>query len=297
MDYILQTEDLTKVYSKKKVVEDVNISIRKGAIYGLIGKNGAGKTTIIRMITGLASPTSGKVVFFEDMYNGGKHSKISAVIESPSIFPFFSAAENLEVQRIALGIKDKGITKKLLEDVGLHDIGNKKAKVFSLGMRQRLGIAIALLGDPEFLFLDEPINGLDPVGVKEVRNLILELNRKGTTIMISSHILSELAKIATDYGVMYEGKLIKQFRADELKIKTVSVRVNDTDRALKVLITKLGLNDYYLNGNEIKVKVDNVGKSGEISSAFAENDIIIESITTNDGDSEDYFIRLMGGEK
>ncbi|MDR1241020.1 MAG: ATP-binding cassette domain-containing protein [Oscillospiraceae bacterium] len=298
MENILETEELTKNYSGKNVINKINLTVPKGAVYGLIGKNGSGKTTTIRMISELASPTSGKIKFFEDSYRGKRRSKISAVIEYPSFYPFMSAFENMESQRILLGIKDKSVSNVLLNELGLGDAGNKKVKNFSLGMKQRLAIAVALLGEPDFLFLDEPINGLDPSGIKEMRQLILSLNQeKGVTIMISSHILGELTKIATYYGIIREGELIDQFSAEELKTRVkscVKIKVNDVSRAINSIAENLGLNDYRLDGNEITV-YDEGAESGIINSELAKSDVIVESISSEVGDYEDYFIRLMGG--
>ena len=217
-EYVLQTHELTKTYARKNAVDHINLKIRKGDIYGFIGKNGAGKTTTIKMIVGLSNPTSGEIELFgsTDLNEGRK--RIGTVIENPALYPYLSARQNIEVQRIMKGVTDKSITDDLLEIVGLKDTGRKKAKNFSLGMKQRLAIALALVGDPEFLLLDEPINGLDPTGIKDIRELILKLNREaGITVLISSHILGELAKISTSYGVISNGVLIEQFTAEELK--------------------------------------------------------------------------------
>ena len=175
-EYILETRDLTKVYSKKVAVNNVNLSIRKGDIYGFIGKNGAGKTTTIKMIAGLAHPTSGEIKLFGsgDLAEGRK--KIGTIVESPAIYPYMTARQNIEVQCMMRGVEDKKVVDQLLEIVDLKDAGKKKAQKFSLGMKQRLAIALALVGSPELLLLDEPINGLDPSGIKAVRELILKLN-------------------------------------------------------------------------------------------------------------------------
>ena len=215
-EYVLRTKDLTKKYSKNVAVDAVNLEVRKGDIYGFIGKNGAGKTTTIKMIAGLSKATSGEIELFEsqDVLEGQK--KIGTVIENPAFYPYMTARQNIEVQRIMKGISDKSITDQLLEIVGLNHIGRKKAKNFSLGMKQRLAIAIALVGNPEFLLLDEPINGLDPSGIKDLRELIIKLNKEaGITVLISSHILSELTKFATCYGIIQNGKLVKQVTAEE----------------------------------------------------------------------------------
>ncbi len=177
-EYVLQTFDLTKTYARKNAVDHINLKIRKGDIYGFIGKNGAGKTTTIKMVVGLITPSSGEIELFgsDDLQKGRKKS--GTVIESPAYYPYLNARQNIEVQRIMKGVKDKSITDELLTVVGLENAGRKKAKNFSLGMKQRLAIALALVGDPEFLFLDEPINGLDPAGIKDVRELVLKLSKE-----------------------------------------------------------------------------------------------------------------------
>lgn len=200
MNAVLKTSQLTKTYSSKQVVKELSMTIQQGDIYGFIGKNGAGKTTLIRMIAGLATPSSGSIELFGSSDLVKERAKIGTVIESPALFPNMTARENLITQCRIANVKDLRVVDETLELVGLSNTGKKKAKNFSLGMRQRLAIAIALIGDPEFLILDEPTNGLDPEGIKEIRDLILHLNqKKHITVLISSHILSELSKFATRY--------------------------------------------------------------------------------------------------
>lgn len=212
-DIILQTSKLSKAYGAKFAVDQVQITIKKGEIYGLIGKNGAGKTSLIRLITGLVHPTGGSLQLFGEESNE-KHmeaqSRIGALIERPAYWEDMTAYENLMISRIEKGIPSKKSIQKVLDLVGLQ-VDNKKVKSFSLGMKQKLGIAMALIGEPEFLILDEPINGLDPTSVVEIRELLRKLNKeKGMTILISSHILSELEQIATCYGFIHEGKLVEE---------------------------------------------------------------------------------------
>ncbi len=223
MNIVLKTSQLTKVYSNKPVVKELSMNIQKGDIYGLIGKNGAGKTTLIRMIAGLASPSSGSIELFGSSDLVKERAKIGTVIESPALFPNMTARANLITQCQIANVKDLCIVDETLDLVGLSNTGKKKAKNFSLGMRQRLAIAIALIGDPEFLILDEPTNGLDPEGIKEVRDLILYLNqKKHITVLISSHILSELSKFATRYGIIHNGSLIEEFTTEELENRRIS---------------------------------------------------------------------------
>lgn len=217
MDVILQTKNLTKKYGNKIVVDHVSMTICKGDIYGFIGKNGAGKTTLIRMVCGLAKPTIGNLSLFGSDHLVENRAKLGTVIESPALFPNMTARENLIVQCKLQNITDLRKIDEILELVGLHDTNKKKAKNFSLGMRQRLAIAIALIGEPELLILDEPTNGLDPEGIKEIRELIVHLNQaRGLTVLISSHILGELSKFATRYGIIHKGKLIEELTEEDL---------------------------------------------------------------------------------
>lgn len=297
-EYVLQTHDLTKTYARKNAVDHINLKIRKGDIYGFIGKNGAGKTTTIKMIVGLSNPTSGEIELFgsTDLNEGRK--RIGTVIENPALYPYLTARQNIEAQRIMKGVTDKSITDDLLEIVGLKDTGRKKAKNFSLGMKQRLAIALALVGDPEFLLLDEPINGLDPTGIKDIRELILKLNREaGITVLISSHILGELAKISTSYGIISNGALIEQFTAEELKNRVrdcLKITVNNPEKAVSVLKDSLGISDIQVEGNSIRV-YEMLDKSVDINSILESNDIIVQFFEKETGDYENEFIKLMEG--
>ena len=221
MNNILETENLTKWYGSSKVVDGVNITIEPGEIYGLIGKNGAGKTTIMKLVLSMIRPSDGIVKLFGESTstNANLHNKVGALIETPTFYPFFTAEQNLEYYKRVKGLDFHLDIKELLAVVGLEEAGDKKYKNFSLGMKQRLGIALALLGNPEFLILDEPINGLDPEGIKEVRDLLIKQNKEyGTTIFISSHILSELSQLATKFGVVHKGKLLEEIESTELKM-------------------------------------------------------------------------------
>lgn len=299
-EYVLETHDLTKTYARKNAVDHINLKVRKGDIYGFIGKNGAGKTTTIKMIVGLSGPTSGTVEMFgtNNLQEGRK--KIGTVIENPALYPYMSARQNIEVQRIMKGVKDKSITNELLQVVSLEDAGRKKVKNFSLGMKQRLAIALALVGDPEFLFLDEPTNGLDPTGIKDVRELILKLNKEaGITILVSSHILGEISKIATAYGIINKGSLVEQFSDEELKERIkpcLKICVNNPEKAVQILKDNLEISDVTVNENAIRI-YEKLDKSMEINGVLEENEIIIQSLSKEDGDYENYFIELMEGGK
>ncbi len=299
MEYLLKTSDLKKAYMGKTVVNKINIDIKKGDIYGFIGRNGAGKTTTMKMIAGLEKPTSGGIELFEDHNLKYGRSKIGTVIEYPCIYPYMTARQNIETQRKLLNMRDKSVVSELLDIVGLGDTGHKKAKNFSLGMKQRLAIALSLVGEPEFLMLDEPINGLDPMGIRDIRDLILKLNKeRGITVMISSHILGELVKISTRFGIINKGKLVAQFDAEDLKEKVkekVKIRVNDAERAFGVLKNIIGVEDCVVESEREISVYDHLDKTGEMSKALAENDIILESIGKEGTDYEEYFIELMGG--
>lgn len=215
---VFEAINITKKYRNTLALNQVSMSVMQGDIYGFIGENGAGKTTMIRLLTGLAEPTTGKIALFGESNKklAKQRERIGCIIESPSLYLDMTAYENLEVQRLQRGIPGKGCIDNALALVGLKDTGKKKAKDFSLGMRQRLALAIALLGNPEFLVLDEPINGLDPTGIIELRNLLKRLNKeRGITILISSHILTELHQLANRYGILHEGKLLQEITATE----------------------------------------------------------------------------------
>lgn len=239
MENILKTVDITKKFSKKVAVSAVNMNIKKGDIYGFIGRNGAGKTTLIKMLVGLSQPTSGSIELFDSKNLNKARRKIGTVIEAPAFIPHLSARQNMLIQWTLLGSKDKSIIDETLKLVGLDNVGNKKVKKFSLGMKQRLGIAMTLMGEPEFLILDEPTNGLDPEGIIEIRQMLKKLNQeKGLTILISSHILGELSKLATRYGIINDGVLIDEFTEQELTERCQSsliVKVNDINKACEIL--------------------------------------------------------------
>ncbi|HWL12988.1 MAG TPA: ATP-binding cassette domain-containing protein, partial [Ureibacillus sp.] len=250
-EYILKTNQLSKKYQDKMALNKVDLSIKKGSIYGFIGQNGAGKSTLIRLITGLAFPTDGSFELFGETNEreiNEARKRIGTIIEGPALYPNMTAVQNLEAHRLLKGIPGKECVGKTLALVGLQNTGKKKAKNFSLGMKQRLGLAIALLGDPEFLILDEPINGLDPMGVVEIRELLKKLNQEyGITILISSHILSELHLLATHYGIIHHGELLEQLTAQELNEKGqhyLHIKVDNSDKCASVIESKLATNNF-----------------------------------------------------
>ncbi len=298
-NYVLETIGLTKTYSRKNVVNNLNMKIRKGDIYGFIGKNGAGKTTTIKMITGMISPSSGSIKLFGKEKLSDSRKKIGCIIENPAFYPYMSAHDNIEAQRLLKGVKDKSITNELLEIVGLKNVGKKKLKNFSLGMKQRLAIALALVGDPEILLLDEPINGLDPSGIKEIRELVLKLSKEaGITVLISSHILSELTKISSAYGVIKDGDLIAQFTKEELEQKVrpnLKIRVNDLEKSVEILKEVFPEIDLDIVDDEIVI-YNMTDDFRTITNVLEDSEIIIQSLSKSEGDYENYFISLMEGE-
>lgn len=299
MEYILETNNLTKKYGKFQVLTDINMHIPKNAIYGLIGKNGAGKTTLIRIMTGLQRPTSGTYSIYNIAYNNKmilkERNRISAIIESPAIYSNLSAKDNLIEQYKIIGRPIDGEVDKILELVGLNNIGKKLARYFSLGMRQRLGIAISLCSNPDFLILDEPINGLDPEGIIDIRELLLKLNNNGITILISSHYLDELSKIATYYGFVHDGKIVKEISANDLTKsmrKRIEVKVNE----VKDLVKYLELNNIsyeVINNNTIYI-YDKINLS-DIILKLSKTNCIVESITEHEETLENYYMNLIGG--
>ncbi len=294
MAYILTTDNLTKTYGDKVAAGNINIHIREGEIYGLIGRNGAGKTTIMRMISGLSTPTSGTYT-----YHDGKRYGVGVLIESPGIYANRSAFDNLKIKCIAMNCFKKEYVNELLEIVGLSDTGKKNAGSFSLGMRQRLGIALALVGNPKMIVLDEPINGLDPQGIAEVRETLERLrDEKGITIMISSHILDELGKLADSYGIINNGELIDEFTNDELVQrcgKYVTINTDDNKRAADV-IASMGIQNVRLAGNVIRIE-DCLDRTAEINKTLVSSGLAVSEIHINNISLEDYYLSLTGGKR
>ena len=296
METVLKTSGLTKSYGRQKVVDNVSLEVRKGDIFGFVGKNGAGKTTFIRMVLGLAKPDSGSAVLFpgESPVLAKKHT--GSLVESPALYTNMTAKENLEMCCTILG-QDKGQVKEILEITGLADTGRKKAGNFSLGMKQRLGIGMALVGDPGFLILDEPINGLDPTGIVEIRELLLRLkNEKGKTIFISSHILGELEKISTRYGIISKGKLVEELTAEELKKRcgiTTILRTDDSQKAAEIIRGAIGSEKVEARKNGIVAVSAEIKNIGELTNALYGAGITVTEINTSDSDAENYFIKKM----
>ena len=300
MDELLVTNNLTKKYKHQAAVNNVSINVRRGEIYGLVGKNGAGKTTLLKMIGGLVSPTNGDISFMG--YSGKERrkvlSRIGILIEAPSLYSGMTAYDNLKLKCICTGVNKEGYIENLLKTVGLGEVGKKKVSQFSLGMKQRLGIAMALVGEPDLLLLDEPINGLDPQGIVEIRNTLLDLNKiKDITIIISSHILEELSKIATNFGFINNGELVKELSHSELDVacnEHIELKLPAPNKALPIL-DRLGFTRYrVVNDGTIHV-FERLEDSGKIAMELAQNNIEIISISVASKAFENYFLEMIGG--
>ncbi len=300
MDYVLTTNALSKHYSHFKALNGLSMHVPKGSIYGFVGKNGAGKTTLIRLICGLQNPTSGDYSLY-NISNGSSailnaRRRIGAVVETPSIYLNMTAEENLKQQYQILGLPSFDGIPDLLKLVGLENTGKKKAKNFSLGMRQRLGIAVALAGDPDFLVLDEPANGLDPQGIIEIRELILKLNHeRQITVLISSHILDELSRLATHYGFIDRGHMVKEISARDLEAacrKCVQIKVSDI-QALSRVLDNMGLEYRILSESQADIYSEiNVTR---LSLALVQENCEILSLHEHDESLESYYMNLLGG--
>ncbi len=297
-DMFLVTDNLTKNYKNVCAVDSVNLHIRKGAIYGLIGKNGAGKTTVMKMISGMAEPTSGSFNYLS--YGDDKDeafSRIGALIEAPAIQPNLSAFDNLRIKCLAYDVGDKQYIMDKLELVGLAGVANRKAGKFSLGMKQRLGIALALVGEPDFLLLDEPINGLDPQGIVEIREMITKLTEEmGLTVLISSHILGELSKLATDFGIMANGKIVEEITRDELKIRCRDKIVIKSSSANQIvpILDNLMFSEYQVINDSTIYVYDKTNEISSLNMEIAKSGILVDSIGVVASDLEEYFLKVTG---
>ncbi|MBQ8960507.1 MAG: ABC transporter ATP-binding protein [Ruminococcus sp.] len=300
MDYVLKTNDLCKHYKSFKALNGLTMNVPKGSIYGFVGRNGAGKTTLIRLVCGLQLPTSGDLELYgvknSDKAISKSRRRMGAVVETPSVYLDMTAEDNLKQQYRILGLPSFDGISELLKLVGLENTGRKKAKNFSLGMRQRLGIAVALCGDPDFLVLDEPINGLDPQGIIEIRELILKLNREQKiTVLISSHILDELSRLATHYGFIDSGHIVREMSAEELEIACRKcMRMTVTDTAVLASV----LDEMELEYSVIDDKTANIYAKPNItqlSLALAKENCEILSVEEHDESLESFFISLVGG--
>ena len=295
MEYVVQTQNLTKRYGDKIAVNSVNMNIAKGDIYGFIGRNGAGKTTTMKLLLGTSYPTSGDIQLFGSKNIGKERARIGSLIEAPGLYKNCTAYENMKRFSLIYGGTDKDI-KDLLAFVGLGNVGFKKAGEFSLGMRQRLGIALAMLGNPELLILDEPINGLDPAGIKEIRDLILKLNHeREITVLVSSHLLDELSKITTRYGIINSGSLVEEVSAAELAERCKQYLKIVTDKPVAALdLIKSKAPEWKCNIEEEAIKIYAEINSATLNAYLVKSGINVKEIAFARDGFEDYFIKKIG---
>lgn len=301
-EILIRTKNLVKKYKNNIALDNINLNIEKGSIYAFIGRNGAGKTTLLRILTGLAFKSSGELELFGDRDQKDiqyQRRRIGSLIEGPTLHMSMTAYQNLETQRICRGIPNENYIEDILNLVGLKNVEKKKVKDFSLGMRQRLGIAMALLNNPELLILDEPTNGLDPMGIVEMRKLLKKLNReKNMTIIISSHILSELYELGTNYIIIDNGKILENITLDELNErcrKHICIKVNDVPKALTVLENKLKTNNYKVMEDQTIKLYDHLDSIERVSALFSQEGLILSQLSLAEESLEEYFSDLVGG--
>ncbi|MCI8665948.1 MAG: ATP-binding cassette domain-containing protein [Dorea sp.] len=299
--FAIETRSLTKIYGHKAAVKQLELKVREGEIYGFIGRNGAGKSTTLKMLCGIASPTEGEILLFgKPVSDPVVRQRLGVLIESAGLFPNLTAKQNVELKAKCMGLVDEKSIEEVLRVTGLGNVGRKKVKHFSMGMKQKLGVALALLGNPDLLILDEPINGLDPEGIREFRQLILRLHEEGKTIIISSHILGELSKISTNYGIIKEGELIEQLTKEELEGKCqdyFQIEVQDVKCAL-ALIQELfpEVTSEVLDARAIRIY--GVEDGARINQMLIENQILVYASGFHHLDLEEYFLdRMEGGRK
>ena len=298
---VIETSGLTKAFGGKMAVDQFDMHVGQGDIYGFVGRNGAGKSTVMRMLAGLAEPTGGKVrVFGSSPCEAGASRRIGALIESPGLYGSMSATDNLMMKALALGLADpKDKVRDLLDLTGLGSVGSKATKNFSMGMKQRLGLALALLGSPDLLLLDEPLNGLDPEGAREIRRLIMRLNdERGITVVVSSHVLEQLGKMATRYGVIREGRMVRELTAAEVDQECsdfLQLEAANPALALAVLQERFaGLRFQSMPGGAIRLFGG--ADAGAVGAALNEEGIAIRGLYAHRRDLEEFFVEMMGAE-
>ena len=302
-EYVIETKNLTKQYGTQKSVADLNMHVQKGCIYGLLGRNGAGKTTTMKMLLGLTAPSSGEVTIWGKPLKGNEKSllpRIGSLIESPGFYPNLTATENLRIFAALRGVPNRNAIKDALDLVGLPYKDKKLFSQYSLGMKQRLAIALAVMHDPELLILDEPINGLDPIGIAEVRSFIRDLCvERGKTILISSHILSEIALLADDIGIIDHGAVLEEESLAELEQKSskhIRFTVSDTAQAARILERSFNETRFSIQDDH-NLRLYNLDLSvGRIVTVFVENGLEVSEAHTCEESLEDYFKRVTGGE-
>lgn len=299
---ILKTTNLTKRYKQTTALDHVNLQIEKGKIYGFIGQNGAGKTSLLRLITGLSFPTEGSMALWGKSGRSQlqeQRRRIGCMIETPALYPNLTAAQNMEVQRLQRGIPDKSVAEDCLCMVGLNSTGKKPVRNFSLGMRQRLGIAMALMNTPEFLILDEPINGLDPSGIAEVRKLLKQLNREyGMTILVSSHILEELYQTASQFILIHKGKIIEEITHQELELRCkrhISIRAKEPEKALLILEERLHTQNMKLMPDNTIQLYDQLEQLEDVAKILSDAQILVTGLQISGDTLENYFLEKIGG--
>ncbi|MBK1813314.1 ABC transporter ATP-binding protein [Clostridium sp. YIM B02505] len=303
-DTILKLNNITKKYNNVNVLKDISMTIKKGQIYGLIGLNGAGKSTLLKIITGLSIPDSGSIELFGEAEKSkieAQRRRIGTIIEKPALYENKSVYENMNINRLQKGIPGESAIDKTLSMVSLIELKNNKVKNLSLGSKQRVAIAMALLGEPELLILDEPINGLDPIKVIEIRDLLKKLSREyGITILISSHILGELYQLASYYGILHKGKLVQQLTLKELKDrckKYVHIKVDSAANAAVVLSKKLNTEEYNILPDNIINLYDYIDETGKVTETLVKEGIRVEEIMPRGEELESYFASVIGREE
>ncbi len=302
-DFIIETKNLTKQYGEQKSVANLNIHVKKGRIYGLLGRNGAGKTTTMKMLLNLTTPTSGEVQIFGKNIQGNEKKilpRIGSLIEAPGFYPNLTGTENLKIFAQLRGVSKRNAVQIALEVVGLPYGDKKLFSQYSLGMKQRLAIALAIMHDPELLILDEPINGLDPIGIAEVRSFIRELcDVKGKTILISSHILSEISLLVDDIGIINHGVLLEEESLAELEEKNgkyIHFVVTDTAQAARIMERNFGVKNFIVENDHSLRLYDNNLSVAALNRTFIENGLEVSEAHTCEDTLEDYFKRITGGE-
>lgn len=299
MKTVVTLKNVSKNYDQESALSAIHLSIKKGAIYGLVGQNGAGKSTILRLIAGQSRPSSGDIELFESHDLATSRKRIGSLIEHPSFFPNLSGRDNLEYYRIQRGIANQHRVSEVLNDLGLTHYANKEFQHYSIGNQQRLGIALALLSSPDFLILDEPINGLDPFGIAEIRRLLLELNQqKHMTILLSSHILPEMEHLINQVGFLHHGKLIEELSMAELQAKCqrhIELKTTQSEKALAILEEKLSITSYQLLPDKTILIFKPQKWIPMIISVLNDSGLQILSIAEKNQTLEDYFLELIGG--
>ncbi|MEK8127995.1 ABC transporter ATP-binding protein [Paenibacillus filicis] len=302
MSDMIKTTGLTKLYGTQKAVDQLNMTVKQGQIYGFLGQNGAGKTTTIRMLLGLIRPSSGSIEMFGERLSSRKKEilrRVGSIVEFSGFYENLTAAENLEINARLMGVPKKTAVDDALELVGLHREPRKQVGHYSLGMKQRLGIARAILHHPELLLLDEPTNGLDPIGIKEIRRMIGSLAReRQMTILISSHILSEVEQLADRVGILHQGKLLEEVSLQELRTRSrkyLELQVSSDNKAAMLLETHFGIEDYEVHSDGVLRLYSHLDESGKLNRMLVEHGVEVMRLALSEDRLEDYFARLIGG--